>query len=76
MGNDNSVETEEHMIVTCPAYSILRSELHLKLNGKIDFSATDHVFSLMKSTDEKVIFYFSKYISKCFRQRKEKLSEI
>jgi hypothetical protein len=73
--NNGTIETEEHMISDCQAYSNIRLEFQSKLEGKIDFS-TNYITKLMKSADDNVIFYLSKFISKCFNHRKEKLSEV
>ena len=72
--NNDEVETEQHMIFECSTYSKLRYVLQSKLKDKMDFSVNKLTF-LMKSTDDEVIFYLSKFISKCFLLRKEKFSD-
>ena len=74
--NNNKVETEQHMIFECPFYSDLRTELKSKLESKIDLSITSNTNLLMKSVDDEIIFYLSKYIWKSFYLRNKHLSNM
>lgn len=71
----NAMETEQHLILHCPAYSDIRSEFHSKLKEKIDFSS-DYITTLTKSTDECVLTYFSIFIWKCFQFRNQQLANV
>ena len=73
--NNNKIETEQLMIFECPTYSNLRKDQQSYLKDKFHFSVISNITSLMKSKDDEVIFYLSKFIWKCFLLRKEKLSD-
>jgi len=74
--NNFKIETEEHMISDCEAYAQFRLEFQSKISDKIDFSKQNYISKLMKSTDDKTIFYLSKFINKCLNYRKDKTSEV
>ena len=75
MCNENTIESEQHLIQQCSLNSDLRLEFQSKIQDKIDFSK-NYIATLMKSTDSYVVFHLSKFISKCFLKRKEKSQEV
>jgi len=72
--SNNEVETEIHMLCNCSLYNDIRQTFFSLLESEIpinNFRNPNTIHDLMISTNEKVLFYFSKFIYKCFILRNE-----
>ena len=69
------LEDEMHFILECPLYSIDRIELYDKLRIKPDINTTDSLMRhVMNPSSFAVLKYLVKFINKCDKKRKIKLS--
>jgi len=72
--SNNKVGTEIHMLCNCSLYNdirqtffdLLESEIHIN-----NFRDPNTICDLLKSTNEKVLLYLSKFIYKCFILKNE-----
>ena len=73
----HEVETEEHLLYQCSLYNNLRHDFFQKLNIRnyplIDKEMLKRTNDLFNSENEKVIYYLSKFIYKCFQLRQEEV---
>jgi len=74
---NTGIENEKHFIEKCPLYNNLRNVLYDKLKDILgNLTKTDITEICLKSKNEKVLFYFGKYLVKCFDKRQTFFSNI
>lgn len=67
--SNNEVESEQHMLLHCPLYSHLRTELLEKLDQELNLDSVIEMKYLLSSKDSTTLYYLSTYILKCLKLR-------
>ena len=75
--SNNVVEDEQHFVLECPTFSKQRSLMLNNILQHTNFNNNDEVnfISILSSKDENILFSLGKYLTKCFKMRKNILSK-